>query len=122
MVYDRDRGYADAIDEFEYVHRDQEVITDNQNVSQGDSSPVYERLVQVPRPECNVDERIYADNEDDELDGAGKMIVDEASTVDLVLFGEYFAIHLSKKPFLHDVLFDEEENDEDDGDDEAGVG
>ena len=80
-----------------------------------------EGFVEVASPECDVYERVYTNNEDNEFDGAGEMVVDEASSVDLGLSGEHVAIYPSEKPFLDDVLFDEEEDDKDDGNDKAGV-
>ena len=122
VMYYRHWRDLDPVDEFEDVHGDQEIGTDNQDVSQGDPRPGCEGLVEVTGPERNVYKRIHADNEDEEFDRTGEMVVDETSTIGFVLSREHVAIDPSQQPFLDHVLLDEEEDDEDDGDDQAGVG
>ena len=60
-MYYRNRRDLDPVDELEDVHGHQEIGADNQDISQGDPRPVYEGLVEVTSPECDIYERVYTD-------------------------------------------------------------
>lgn len=70
--------------------------------------------------ESDVDERICREYQDEKLCGAGDMVVEKSPFVQLIKIVIDGAVEHGQEKYLQDIIFDHEEDDEYDGNYEAG--
>ena len=76
----------------------------------------------MPVSERYIDEGVDAHNQDEDLGDAGDVVVQEASTVSVREGGVEGAVATLWEGTFQNILFCQEEDDEDYGEDEPGVG
>lgn len=116
------RANLDPIDQLENIHAHQNLRTNNQDIPQRDHAPLHIRRPQRRGAERHVDERIHRHDQDQSLRQPGYMVIDEPAALDLVETRVLGAVEAAHEEEFEDVLFDEEEDDEGDGEDEHAEG
>lgn len=122
MVQHGHRRQLHAVQKLKYIHSDEHLRDDNQDIAQR-----HDRALDIGRVEggiakSDIDERVRRHDQDDDLGGPGNVVIDEPATVDLSQVCVDAAVEAFDEEALKDIVSDQEEDNEDNGDDECGKG
>ena len=122
VVHDTNRRDCDAIDELEGVHGNDQLGDDDEDVAQGDDGALDVGGVEGGRGAGDPQKGIDADDEGEDLDGPGDMVVDQSTSVGDIQISIDISVEAWKENGFEQVMLDQKTDDEDDGKDQGRVG
>ena len=120
VMQHRDGGELDAVEKLEDVHADQHLSHDDEGIAHRRGPARHVWGMEVGRAGNDANEWIDCHDENQELGGAGNMVIDEAAAVGLALVGVGVPVEPWNEEAFEDIESNEEEDHEDDRDDQSG--
>lgn len=121
MMRHSDVRQLGSVEQFESVHSDNHLTEHNEDITIGDQVATPEAILKCKLAEGDTEDGHTSNHEAKNLDDAGDVMVDEASSVPLVEFRVVLAIKPLCQELLEEVVLDEEHDDQDDGENQLRV-
>ena len=102
------------IEELKDVHADKHLSDDDEHITVGDNLRASKWRVERRVHERHIDKRICSNDQDQDFDSPGNVVIDETPSSHIIHVGIDFAIHHLEKETFKNVEADQEINDTND--------